>query len=192
MMTGKEFLLMKRRLFIIPALVLLLLTLGLSEARACEPCTKEASMQFEATARAAELIIIGQRDDFSPDELTHGVGPATIKLKVVRVLKGRERMEEITVKSWSGMCPYGVIINDNLQHVIFLKKSGGMYVTVDMCSVKDYTIKDGQVEFGKQKISVEDFKLKLDKLGSQDNAGPRSSLFSNLYRIIAGGETGVC
>jgi hypothetical protein len=184
---------MKRGLFIIPALILLSLTLGLSEARACEPCTKEASMQFEATARASDLIIIGQRDDFSPDELTHGVGgPETINLKVVRTLKGKADRQEISVKSWSGMCPYGVIINDNLQHIVFLKKRGETYAAVEMCSVKDYTIKDGHVEFGKQKISVEDFQLKLQQLGRQDGALSSSGLFSNLYRMIVGGETGVC
>jgi hypothetical protein len=182
---------MKRRLFIIPALVLLWLALPLNEARACEPCTKDASMNFEETARSSNLIIIGQRDDFSPDELTHGVGgPETIKLKVLRVLKGKESREEITVKSWSGMCPYGVIINDNQQHVVFLKKTGETYRAVDMCSVKDYSIKDGMVEFGDQKIPVGDFQLKLQELGSQDSPG--SGLFSNLYRIIAGGGQGVC
>ena len=163
---------MKRNLFIIPALILLLLTLGAGRAFACEPCTKEASMQFEATAKAADLIIIGQRDDFSPDELTHGVGgPDSIKLKVRRVLKGKESREEIRVKSWSGMCPYGVIINDNLEHVVFLRKSGETYVAVAMCSIKDYTVRDGMVEFGNQKITVEDFRLRLRKAGVPDSAG---------------------
>ncbi|MCA1558112.1 MAG: hypothetical protein LC731_06185 [Acidobacteria bacterium] len=125
-------------------------------------------MNFEETAKASDLIIIGQRDDFSPDELTHGTfGPETIKVKVRRVLKGEEARAEISVKSWSGMCPYGVIINDNLEHVIFLKKSGETYRAVDMCSIKDYTIKDGVVEFGKEKISVEDFQSKLSKLSPQ-------------------------
>ena len=184
---------MKRKLFVIPALILFSLTLNLGEARACEPCTKDASMQFEETARRSDLIIIGQRDDFSPDELTHGVGgPENIKVKVARVLKGKESREEITVKSWSGMCPYGIVINDNLPHVIFLKKSGETYRAVDMCSVKDYIIKDNMVEFGKQKISVEDFQLKLEKLGLQNSPDSGSSLFANLYRIIVGGETPGC
>lgn len=184
---------MKRRLLIIPAMILFSLTLGVSEARACEPCTRDASMQFEQTARASDLIIIGRRDDFSPDELTHGVGgPEVIKIKVRRVLKGKEDSQEITVKSWSGMCPYGIILNDNLEHVIFLKKSGEMYRAVDMCSVKDYTIKDDKVEFGEQNIPIEDFRLKLEKLGVLDTGGPGSGIFSNLYRIVAGGERGVC
>ncbi|MBD0373433.1 MAG: hypothetical protein ICV60_21540 [Pyrinomonadaceae bacterium] len=181
----------KVKLFIIPALVLFSLALGAKEARACEPCTKDASMQFEETARNSDLIIIGQRDDFTPDELTHGVGgPEVIKLNVRRVLKGKESRAEITVKSWSGMCPYGIIINDNLPHIVFLKKSGDQYRAVDMCSVKDYLVKDNVVEFGSQKISLEDFELKLEKLGLQNGSG--SGLFSNLYRIIVGGEKGVC
>lgn len=183
---------MKRKLFVTSALLLFSITFSLTEARACEPCTKEASMQFEATARGADLIIIAQRNDFSPDELTHGVGgPETIKVKVVRVLKGEVGREEITVKSWSGMCPYGIILNDNLQHVVFLKKSGELYRAVDMCSVKDYIVKDDVVEFGNQKIGIEDFQLKLQKLELQERAGVNSG-FSNLYQIIIGGKEGVC
>jgi hypothetical protein len=184
---------MKRALFIIPALMLFSITFGLSEARACEPCTREESMQFEETARNSDLIIIGQRGDFTPDELTHGVGgPENIKVKVRRIFKGEEGREEITVKSWSGMCPYGIIINDNLPHIIFLKKSGETYRAVSMCSIKDYAVKDGEVEFGQQKISLEEFQLKLEKLGLRDNPGSGPSLFSNLYRMIAGGETRGC
>lgn len=184
---------MKRKLFIIPALVLFSLMPGARTARACEPCTKDASMQFEETARSADLIILGRRDDFSPDELTHGVGgPDFIKLNVRRVLKGEESRTEIRVKSWSGMCPYGIVINDNLEHIVFLKKAGDTYRAVDMCSVKDYTVKEGLVEFGKQKISLEDFQLKLEKLGLQNGPDSRSSLFANLYRIIVGGGKGVC
>lgn len=184
---------MKRKLFVIPTLLLFSLMLNTGVARACEPCLKEKSMQFEATARAADLIIIGQRNDFSPDELTHDVGgPDTIKVKVVRVLKGKASKEEITVKSWSGMCPYGIILNDNLQHVIFLKKYGETYHAVDMCSVKDYAVKDDMVEFEDQKIGIEDFQLKLDKLGMQERAGVSSGFFSTLYQIIIGGAEGVC
>ncbi|HEX8747070.1 MAG TPA: hypothetical protein VF717_07700 [Pyrinomonadaceae bacterium] len=156
---------MKRAFFVIPALILFSLVLGMSEARACEPCTKEASLKFEETARRADLIIIGQRYDFRPDELTHGTfGPENIRVQVRRVFKGEEGRDEITVKSWSGMCPYGIILNDNQPHVIFLKKSGDTYRAVDMCSIKDYLIKDDMVEFGRQKITVEDFRLKLEKV----------------------------
>jgi hypothetical protein len=156
---------MKRAFFLITALILFSLALTVSEARACEPCTKEASLKFEETARRADLIIIGQRNDFRPDELTHGTfGPENIRVQVRRVFKGEEGRDEITVKSWSGMCPYGIILNDNLPHVIFLKKSGENYVAVDMCSVKDYLIKDDMVEFGRQKLTVEDFRLKLERV----------------------------
>ncbi|HEX8176606.1 MAG TPA: hypothetical protein VF543_16055 [Pyrinomonadaceae bacterium] len=156
---------MKRAYFVIPALILFSLALGVSEARACEPCTKEASLKFEETARRADLIIIGQRDDFKPGELTNGTfGPENIRVQVRRVFKGEEGRDEITVKSWSGMCPYGIILNNNLPHVIFLKKSGDTYRAVDMCSVKDYLIKDEMVEFGKQKMTIEDFRMKLEKV----------------------------
>jgi hypothetical protein len=183
---------MKRGLFVIPALILFSLTFGMSEARACEPCTPEASMKFEQTARAAELIIVGQRNDFSPDELRNGVGPENIKLKIKRVLKGEESKEEITVKSWSGMCPYGVVINDNQQHIVFLKKSNETYRAVDDCSVKYYTIKEGMVEFGKERIPVEDFELKLRELGRESGHRLGLGLFSILYRISVGGEIRVC
>lgn len=156
---------MKRAFFIIPALILFSLVLNVQEARACEPCSKELSLNFEETARRADLIIIGQRYDFRPDELTHGTfGPESIRVQVQRIFKGQESRDEITVKSWSGMCPYGIILNDNQRHVIFLKREGDTYRAVDMCSVKDYLIKDDVVEFGKQKLKIEAFRLKLEKL----------------------------
>jgi hypothetical protein len=185
---------MYRKLLLIPALVLfsLILMRG-EEARACEPCTKDASMQFEETARNADLIVVGRRDDFSPDELTHGLGgPENIKLKVVRVLKGKEERAEIAVRSWSGMCPYGIILNDNSEHVVFLKKSGDNYRAVDMCSVKDYAVKDGVVEFGKEQITIEDFKSKLEQVGLSDKAATSSGVFSTFYRMMGGGETRGC
>lgn len=183
---------MSRKLLLIPALILFSLVLMQGEAVACEPCTKDASMKFEETARNSDLIIVGQRDDFSPDELTHGLGgPENIRLKIVRVLKGTEERAEVTVKSWSGMCPYGIIINDNSQHVVFLKKSGDNYRAVDMCSVKDYAVKDGLVEFGKEQITVEDFKARLETLGQMNQAAP-SGVFSTFYRMMVGGQTGVC
>jgi hypothetical protein len=184
---------MYRKLLLVPALILFSVMLLPGEARACEPCTKDASQKFEETARASDLILVGQRDDFSPDELTHGLGgPENIKLKVVRVLKGTEERAEVTVRSWSGMCPYGIILNDNSQHVVFLKKSGDNYRAVDMCSVKDYAVKDGVVEFGKEKITIEDFKSKLETQGLMDSAARASVVFSTFYRIIVGGKAGVC
>lgn len=184
---------MRRRLFIITALILFSLSATATSALACEPCAKDSFMQFEETARAADLIIIGQRDDFSPDELTQGVGgPETIRVKVRRVFKGEESREEVSIKSWSGMCPYGIVLNDNAEHVIFLKKSGDTYRAVEMCSVKDYVVKDGMVEFGKEKIAVEDFRLKLGKLGALDRNDARKGVFSFLYGAMDGGKDRVC
>jgi hypothetical protein len=184
---------MYRKLLLIPALILFSLLLMKDEAAACEPCTKDMSMNFEATARGADLIIVGQRYDFSPDELTHGTfGPENIKLRIVRVLKGEETRQEITVKSWSGMCPYGIIINDNSEHVVFLKKNGENYRAVAECSVKSYAVKDGMVEFEKEKITLEDFRLKLEGLGLSNKAAAPSGLFSAFYRMIVGGETRIC
>jgi len=75
---------MKIKLCLLCALLFVLFTFSEREALACEPCTPEASINFEGTARAADLIIIGQREDFSPAELTHGVGgPDTIKVKII-------------------------------------------------------------------------------------------------------------
>jgi hypothetical protein len=184
---------MKRELFVITALVLFSLAFTLDEARACEPCTRDASLKFEETARRADLIIVGRRDDFSPEELTHGVGgPANIKLKISRVLKGKETREEISVKSWSGMCPYGIVINDNLEHVVFLKKSGETYVAVAECAVKYYDVKDGVVEFEKQKIALEDFEIKLRELGVVESSASSSGVFPALYRARVGGKALDC
>ncbi len=179
---------MYRKLLLIPALILFSLLLMTTGVRACEPCTKDASMKFEETARNADLIVVGQRYDFSPQELTHGTfGPEYIKLKVVRVLKGKEESAEITVKSWSGMCPYGIILNDNSQHVVFLKKQGDTYRAVAECSIKSYAVKDGVVELEKEKITIEDFQLRLEQLGQEAKVSNAPAIFKTFYRVIVGG-----
>jgi hypothetical protein len=158
------------------------------KVRACEPCTKDASMKFEETARNADLIIVGQRYDFSPDELTHGTfGPEYIKLKVVRELKGKVSQEEITVKSWSGMCPYGIILNDNSQHVVFLKKQGDQYRAVAECGIKSYAVKDGVVELEKEQVTIEDFQLRLEQLGQEAQGLAAPAVFKIFYRVMVGG-----
>ena len=183
---------MKIKLCLMFALLFILFTLTAPAAFACEPCTKDASMNFEATARAADLVIIAQREDFSPDELTHGVGgPENIKVKVIRTLKGETSAAEIMVKSWSGMCPYGIVLNDNKPHVIFLKKSEEMYRAVDMCSVKSYAVEDDAVLFEGRKISVEDFRQRLQR-ASLTSALFTSPQFSVLYGVIKGGQNAVC
>ena len=183
---------MKIKLCLMCALVFVLLTLAAPDALACEPCTKDASMNFEATARAADLIIIAQRENFSPDELTYGVGgPENIKVKVIQTLKGETSAAEIVVKSWSGMCPYGIVLNDNKPHVIFLKKSDKIYRAVDMCSVKSYAVEDDAVLFEGQKISVEDFRQRLERL-SLTSTLFSSPPFTVLYEVIKGGRDVVC
>jgi hypothetical protein len=182
---------MRQRIPFVIGLFIISLSLNTSTALACQPCLAEKSMKFEETARTADLILIGQRTDFSAEEMKTGIGPATIKVKIIKALKGEASKDEIVVKSWSGMCPYGIVINDNTQHVIFLSKIEKRYYAVATCSVKTYDVKDGQVDFEGEKLSLEDFELKLRAVLSRNPE--RVALSSSFLRwILSRGDTGIC
>jgi len=81
------------------------------------------------------------------------------------------------------MCPYGIVLNDNEQHVIFLRKSDKMYRAVYDCSIKSYEVKDDAVLFEGQRISIADFRLRIQGM-SRTSTLFNSQQFAVLYKII--------
>lgn len=126
-------------------------------AFACQPC--QSTLTLEQSAGKAELIIVGERLDFSPNE----VEPQTIKVRVWSILKGKAERKKIVVRSWYQMCPYGIIV-DNQRYVMFLSKSAempGMYEAVDGgCGVKTLSVQNKVVLVEGKKMSLAELREK--------------------------------
>ena len=127
----------------------LMLSASAATALACEPCLAEKSLTLEQSIAQADLIIVGYRIDYGEkQEQTEGDTPQQIRVQVTRVLRGSVKENQIMVKSYSGMCPYGVVLPDNAPHVLILKSSGDgqIYGAVDRCSVKAMRVASGKEE----------------------------------------------
>ncbi|HEX8775250.1 MAG TPA: hypothetical protein VF735_16875 [Pyrinomonadaceae bacterium] len=125
--------------------LLAILIAACTVAPACEPCLAEKSLNWEQSIREASLIVVGSRVG-AVMQAPEGEQPQQIKVQVGRVLRGSVRENQITVHSWSGMCPYGVVLNDNDQYVLLLRDGGEFYNAVAMCSVKAMRIAGGKEE----------------------------------------------
>jgi hypothetical protein len=125
-------------------------------AFACQPC--ESTLTLEQSAGKAELIIVGDRLDFSPSE----VEPQSIKVRVLSILKGKAD-KKIIVRSWYQMCPYGIIV-DNQRYVMFLTKSAempGMYEAVEGgCGVKTLSVRNKVVLVEGKRMSIAELREK--------------------------------
>ena len=94
--------------------------------------------------------------------------PTWIEVEVKQVLYGKEEKKQIRVPSWSGMCGYGIVINDSKDYVLILKKqedASGQYLydTVNYgCGAKQYIIERNFVNFNEEKIPLGDFVKKLN------------------------------
>lgn len=131
---------------------------------ACQPCP--STLNFEETVEKSDLIIIGQRTDFSPNEQDSFEVPDSINVKIIEILKGETSQNQISVNSWDGMCGYGIVIDDK-KYVMLLQERDNIYDTIDFgCSVKTFSVENGLVDFNGDKISIDEF---TDKLDSQAN-----------------------
>jgi len=130
---------------------------------ACEPCG--SSLNLDKSLAGADLVVVGKRLDYDADE----VQPQSIKVRVLSVMKGEIAGETINVRSWYGMCPYGIIVDDQT-YLMILKKSSempGMYEPVAYgCSVRTLLVKSDTVTVDGEKMSLEQLrsKYKLKKV----------------------------
>lgn len=153
------------------ALIAALLALP-GAALACQPC--QETWNFEKTAAQADLVIVGERAIIHDRENRESFGPPFVNIRVEQVLKGAEDDDVITVKSWSGMCDYGIYFKEG-RRVIFLSdasqghtdKTSGFsignvqYDSVNMgCAQKTLPVEDGMVEIEGEKLSLDDFKAR--------------------------------
>ena len=172
-----------KKIFIIAGIIFSFLFAS-SIVYACEPCP--STLNFEETVEKSDLIVIGQRTDFSPNEQdSFETLPESINVDIIEILKGSNNQNQITVNSWDGMCGYGIVVDDK-EYVMLLQKKDNMYDAVNFgCSIKTFSVDNGLVDFNGDKISIDEF---TDKLGSQadrqiidDKSKKQDSIF---YYII--------
>ena len=122
-------------------------------AIACQPC--RSKLDLEQSLKQADLVIVGKRIDYDPAEKK----PPIIKVNVIRVLKGEIKEAQIEVKSWYGMCAYGIVVDDQV-YVMLLKKPfkmQGAYTAVNAgCSVTKLLVKSNRVSVDGRSMSIGD------------------------------------
>lgn len=136
---------------------------------ACEPCPENKILNFEQTAQKADLIIIGQKVSDGPSTKSYGSnfsgGPEWIKVKVLEIIKGDTKDQKIQIKSWYGMCAYGIIINDNKPHVIFLQKCNKQYCAVNSgCAIRTFPVEGNIISFQETELSKDTQKISINEL----------------------------
>ncbi|MDC7675702.1 hypothetical protein [Asticcacaulis machinosus] len=128
-------------------------------ALACQPCGEALSLPD--TIHKAEVIVIGERRSGGNEAFAGGLDRKNdyITLTVSKVLKGQGVPEEISVRSWYGMCPYGIDIDKNQPAIVYLRKAGTYYVAVDDgCAEKFTPMQGDKVVVDKDSMALADFR----------------------------------
>lgn len=146
---------MKKCIFIIAIFLMLP-----RAADACTPCQKTWSMEQMVAESGA--IIIGKRIDKNVSE-KYEQGPEHITILVKDVMKSDGQIEvgdEIEVRSWYGICPYGVQMQRYYEAVIFLNKAseGGWFSgpEYESATFKHALCNDEAMELKKKNIIIWD------------------------------------
>jgi len=124
----------------------------------CQPCHPDEVLNLARSFDKADLVVVAHRTDYPSDEKE----PASIKVNVARTLKGKTKEAELTVKSWYGMCPYGIIVDDRT-YIMLLSKEDEMYAPVNGgCGVKVLVVKNDQVEVDGNQMSITEVQKKYN------------------------------
>jgi hypothetical protein len=130
----------------------------------CQPC--RAKLNFQETVKRADLIIIGKKVADEGPMVRAGRGyssPEGGKIKIFRVLKGKTGRDTIDVRCMYGMCGYGICLQDDSLHVIFLsavQSEGGGYDYTSVhsgCAVKHYRVVDNKVVMDSETVPMSEF-----------------------------------
>lgn len=114
----------------------------------CQPCLEESSLNLEQSIAQATSIVVGQRV-FKDAPIKKGYewqrdAPQFIEVLASHVLKGTAGKKHLNVRSYSGMCPYNIVVNDTETYVFILSGEGrSSYGAVDRCGVKTLRVTKG-------------------------------------------------
>src|SRR5687768_13249385 len=180
---------MRRRFKTLPLVTLraaALVLLACAGVHACEPCG--STLDLRRSLERAEVVAVVKRPERprQPEEPSNG--PACDELLVERVLKGKVEGERLAVRSWYGMCPYGIILGEGTYVVILAgasssdydaaeasvgcdvsrERKSGLYAPVEHgCAVRSLRVEAGAVEAEGVKLTLDEFR---DKYGLGEGA----------------------
>ena len=159
-------------------------------ALACEPCGSK--LDLPRSLEKADLVVVAKRPAEPKQPEQPASGPACDELLVESVLKGEFEEEKLRVRSWYGMCPYGIILNEGT-YVVLLSKAPShaydfsrpddecekalrqkpvLYTAVEQgCAVKALAVEAGSVEAEGVKLTLDEFREKYGLRGAGVAAG---------------------
>ncbi len=131
----------------------LLVAIG-GHAYACEPCFQE--IDLSGSIAEADIIAVVQRDY---DPFVTIDRPETIDLRLSSLLKWSIATgHTVTVSSRVGMCPYGIIIDDDRDYLVLLETGNDVYRAVHQwCGVGVLPVVDGKVQSDGKEIDLQTF-----------------------------------
>lgn len=135
----------------------LLLAVSVDAAsEACQPCA--ATLDMDDSIMQADVVIAGRRLDYDPQEQAmRPGGPDTVTVSILRVFKGSVAEPTILVNSWDGMCPYGIVVDDQ-PYVMILKRRENLYDPVNLgCAVITLRVVGDIVEIAGEWMSLDEF-----------------------------------
>ena len=149
---------------------------------ACEPCIH--TLNLKETSEKSDLIIIGQRTDFSSREKDSRENPDTINVKILKILKGKTEKDQIDVNSWDGICTYGIVVDDK-KYIMLLEERDGIYDAVDFgCSAKTFLVEGDLVDYNGSKISIDTFAKDLGLINSTQTANAESEDKTSVFYYV--------
>jgi hypothetical protein len=145
---------------------------------ACEPC--HFNLTLRHSLAEADLVLVVKRAEAPKGAPPRGAEPQCDELSVEEVLKGDFKGERVRVRSFYGMCPYGIVLGEGT-YVVILKKAtpsdyevsgdetaacgdaparkAGLYVAVGGgCAARVLAVEDGAVEAEGRKLTLGEFR----------------------------------
>jgi hypothetical protein len=164
---------------------------------ACEPCHFNFTLRHSLAE--ADLVLVVKRAEARKDAPPRGPEPPCDELSVEEVLKGDFRGEKVRVRSFYGMCPYGIIVGEGT-YVVILKKAeasdydvsgdetaacgealarkAGLYVAVGGgCAARVLAVEDGSVEAEGRRLTLGEFRDRYGLWGGLGARAPEDRFF---------------
>jgi hypothetical protein len=126
-------------------------------AWACEAC--QSPWDFDKSAEAASLVIVGQKVGQQRESL-----PEWSDVRVQKTLKGTVPKQVIRVRSWYGMCSYGIVVDDKSYVMLLVEPTAQnpYYNAVNYgCSVKTLPVEGDSVSINRETVSLEKLTARL-------------------------------
>lgn len=144
--------------------VLLATIFAPSRGFGCTQCPPEFEGGFDESAAEADLIIIGRRIYYPPDEVAWLMD---IEVWVEEVLAGRYDGRLIRVDSGESMCSYGIVVDD-ARYVMILKygwDSGPpSWGPISPCHTKVLPVWDSHIYLDGKAVPIAEFRKMLKSL----------------------------